>query len=131
MISGGYLSPEPLLQEPGYVQDMAWEGISVPTYSYAFNNPLYYVDTDGLAGTCSGGRCNTLPGGSGGFIDAAGQAAAANRRRSGCSSNRGRKGGRVRREEGDPGALPEALRILRRFWRRQLAGESAWRESMR
>lgn len=73
---GGYLSPEPLLQEPGYVRQEAYEARAVPTYAYAFNNPLYWIDPDGLAGTCSGGRCNTLPGGTGELVDAAGKAAA-------------------------------------------------------
>lgn len=43
-----YLSPEPLLQSPGYVRTMAARGMQVPTYAYAENNPLMYVDIDGL-----------------------------------------------------------------------------------
>ena len=39
-----YLSPEPLLQDPKYVATMAAAGHSVPTYSYALNNPVRYVD---------------------------------------------------------------------------------------
>jgi RHS repeat-associated protein len=45
---GRYLSPEPLLQSPAYVRHMAESGLSVPTYAYALNNPLRYVDVDGL-----------------------------------------------------------------------------------
>ena len=46
---GRYLSPEPFLQSPTYVQRMAQGGLSVPTYAYAANNPIRYVDSDGLA----------------------------------------------------------------------------------
>ncbi|MCC6337137.1 MAG: hypothetical protein IT380_24480, partial [Myxococcales bacterium] len=44
---GRYLSPEPLLQSPLYVRHMAQAGLQVPTYAYAANNPLMYVDPDG------------------------------------------------------------------------------------
>ncbi|MFZ2874324.1 MAG: RHS repeat-associated core domain-containing protein, partial [Phycisphaerales bacterium] len=44
---GRYLSPEPLLQSPVYVRRMAQSGVQVPTYAYAANNPLRYVDPDG------------------------------------------------------------------------------------
>ena len=44
---GRYLSPEPLLQSPNYVRMMAQSGHSVPTYAYALNNPIGYVDRDG------------------------------------------------------------------------------------
>ncbi|MFZ5438956.1 MAG: RHS repeat-associated core domain-containing protein [Myxococcota bacterium] len=47
--TGRYLSPEPLLQSPTYVRRMAQRGMSVPTYAYAANNPLRYVDSTGLA----------------------------------------------------------------------------------
>ena len=47
-VTGRYLSPEPLLQSPMYVRRMAQSGMSVPTYAYAANNPLRYVDADGL-----------------------------------------------------------------------------------
>ncbi|MDP1823788.1 MAG: RHS repeat-associated core domain-containing protein, partial [Archangium sp.] len=47
-LSGRYLSPEPLLQSPAYVRRMAQSGMSVPTYAYALNNPLKYIDPNGL-----------------------------------------------------------------------------------
>jgi RHS repeat-associated protein len=46
--TGRYLSPEPLLQSPGYVATMAQSGMSVPTYAYALNNPVRYTDLNGL-----------------------------------------------------------------------------------
>ena len=51
---GRYLSPEPLLQSPTYVRRMAQTGMSVPTYAYALNNPIFciYIPT-GLYGTNS------------------------------------------------------------------------------
>lgn len=51
--SGRYLSPEPLLQSPGYMTTMAARGMQVPTYAYAANNPLRYVDQNGLYFTSS------------------------------------------------------------------------------
>jgi len=45
---GSYLSPEPLLQEPGFVGAVAADGQAMPTFAYARNNPLMYVDPDGL-----------------------------------------------------------------------------------
>ena len=45
---GRYLSPEPLLQEPTWVASELQEGHQVPAYSYARNNPVAYIDPDGL-----------------------------------------------------------------------------------
>ena len=42
-----YLSPEPMLQSPSYVATTASRGMQVPTYAYAANNPLRYVDPTG------------------------------------------------------------------------------------
>jgi hypothetical protein len=42
-----YLSPEPMLQDPSFVRAMAKNGLPAPTYAYANNNPLRYVDRDG------------------------------------------------------------------------------------
>ncbi|MBL8912036.1 MAG: hypothetical protein JNM17_15180 [Archangium sp.] len=44
-----YLSPEPLTQSPVYLRRMAQAGLGVPTYAYAANNPLRYVDPNGLS----------------------------------------------------------------------------------
>lgn len=51
-----YLSPEPLLQSPNYVRRMAQAGLSVPVYAYALNNPLYWVDRNGLDVTNNSSR---------------------------------------------------------------------------
>lgn len=45
---GGYLAPEPLLQSPTYVRNMAQGGMTVPTYAYAAQNPIRYADPTGL-----------------------------------------------------------------------------------
>ena len=42
-----YLSPEPMLQQPAYVQMRAGQGVATPTYAYASNNPLARIDPDG------------------------------------------------------------------------------------
>ncbi len=46
--TGRYLSPEPLLQYPLAVQKRAMRAQSLPTYSYALNDPLTYTDRDGF-----------------------------------------------------------------------------------
>jgi RHS repeat-associated protein len=45
---GRYLSPEPLLQSPGFVRARLRSGQNVPTYAYAQNSPQRYVDRTGL-----------------------------------------------------------------------------------
>jgi RHS repeat-associated protein len=47
--TGRYLSPEPMFQSPEYVKSMAKQGMSVPAYAYAANNPMRYSDPTGLA----------------------------------------------------------------------------------
>jgi len=44
-----YLQPEPLVQSPYYVKNATEVGLTVATYSYANNNPLRYVDANGLS----------------------------------------------------------------------------------
>ncbi|MCY1078986.1 RHS repeat-associated core domain-containing protein [Archangium lansingense] len=44
---GRYLQPEPLHQEPNWVRRVARMGFSPPVYSYAGNNPLARIDSDG------------------------------------------------------------------------------------
>lgn len=46
-MTGRYLSPEPLLQDPAWVRDEAQAGHEVSSYSYARNNPIQNVDPDG------------------------------------------------------------------------------------
>ena len=47
-VGGGYLSPEPLLQDPKWAKEEAEDGFSTPAYSYARNNPVKYTDPTGL-----------------------------------------------------------------------------------
>ncbi|MFP2930506.1 RHS repeat-associated core domain-containing protein [Pyxidicoccus sp. 3LG] len=44
---GQYLQPEPMLQKPEWVKGQALQGFAAPTYAYANNNPLHFVDPDG------------------------------------------------------------------------------------
>ena len=45
--TGGALQPEPMLQKPGFVSQMAKHGVNFPAYSYALNNPITNSDPDG------------------------------------------------------------------------------------
>ncbi|MCY1078983.1 RHS repeat-associated core domain-containing protein [Archangium lansingense] len=45
---GRYLQPEPMLVNPRFVVGMARRGFGAPAYAYAVNNPVNYVDPDGL-----------------------------------------------------------------------------------
>ncbi len=47
----GYLSPDPLLLAPGYLYAQSAIGRTVHAYSYATNNPLNFLDPNGLAVT--------------------------------------------------------------------------------
>jgi hypothetical protein len=60
---GGMLQPEPLALNPKWIARMAADGHAPPTYAYAFNNPVYFLDPDGLQGTCAGMRCATTASG--------------------------------------------------------------------
>lgn len=53
MTHGRYLSPEPLLQSPSYVRLMSQNGLAVPTYAYANNNPVRHSDPTGLSIICN------------------------------------------------------------------------------
>lgn len=48
--TGRYLQPEPMLQNPGLVLGDSVSGRGTFVYSYAYNNPLHYVDPTGLQG---------------------------------------------------------------------------------
>jgi len=43
-----YLQPEPILRSPWSQVYYAYMGVSLPVYAYAGNNPLYWVDYNGL-----------------------------------------------------------------------------------
>ncbi|WP_426755521.1 RHS repeat-associated core domain-containing protein [Myxococcus sp. Y35] len=60
---GRYFGPDPMLQDPAYALNAAQQGMSVPAYAYAHNNPTYYTDSSGkavpllLGLACVGGGC--------------------------------------------------------------------------
>jgi RHS repeat-associated protein len=45
---GRYLHSEPILARPEYTALMAASGYSIPAYAYAANNPLFFMDKNGL-----------------------------------------------------------------------------------
>jgi RHS repeat-associated protein len=45
---GRYMQPESVLQVPGLVRDYAAAGMPLNAFQYAANNPLRYIDADGL-----------------------------------------------------------------------------------
>ena len=47
-LTGRYLQPEPMMQEPKWVGAEARIGMTAATYSYARNNPLHVTDPTGL-----------------------------------------------------------------------------------
>lgn len=49
------VQPEPLLSQPEFVSWRAKQGLGVPAYAYASNNPITRVDPDGNADTVSAG----------------------------------------------------------------------------
>jgi RHS repeat-associated protein len=53
--TGRYLQPEQLMQAPRQLVALAKKGMMPQAYAYALNNPLRYVDPDGLAARCPGG----------------------------------------------------------------------------
>ncbi|MBL8914320.1 MAG: RHS repeat-associated core domain-containing protein [Archangium sp.] len=59
-MTGRYLSPEPMLQLPEVVAGRARQARPLASYSYASNNPLYYVDEDGLLDTWTN-HCKNVP----------------------------------------------------------------------
>ena len=54
------LQPEPYWLKPRYVEEEVRAGDSVPAYSYAGDNPMLYVDPDGLDKTMI--FCDSIPG---------------------------------------------------------------------
>lgn len=65
--TGRYLSPEPLLQQSSFVSATVQSGSPLPTFGYASNNPIQYVDPTGLlswireCAPMSGGILNGTP----------------------------------------------------------------------
>lgn len=61
-----YLQPEPMWLEPQFVESEAKGGQSLPAYSYAYSNPMTYVDPTGLYSW--GVMCDSEKEGKGGFL---------------------------------------------------------------
>ena len=53
----GYLSPEPLLQNPAWAASQLRSGRQVLAYGYGGNNPVVMIDPNGLDYLFFNGRC--------------------------------------------------------------------------
>ena len=50
-----------MMEDPTYSQFLATEGHSVPAYAYALNNPLGFIDPEGLYECVQGANCDFDP----------------------------------------------------------------------